>query len=65
MTYNQAVAYGTVFNRKVYKDGWYRVDDRGMTCSVTDLSIRCPKFTEEDKKTNDWIVLSFDGEVIT
>jgi len=63
MTYEEAVKSDKPFNRKKYKDGWYNIDDRGYTCHIRDLSIRCPAFTEEDKKATDWHV--WDGKTLT
>jgi len=54
MTYEEARNSGKPFNRKVYDDGWYYVDFRGVDCSATDLSQRF--WSEEDLKAIDWIV---------
>lgn len=54
MTYEEAKNSGKPFNRKVYFDGWYIVDFRGVDCSETDLSQRF--WTEEDLKATDWIL---------
>lgn len=56
MTYEEAINSGKPFNRTKYEDGWYYIDERGMVCSLTDLSIRNPKFTEEDKQATDWVI---------
>jgi ribosomal protein L32 len=55
-TYDEVIKQRKPFNRAKYKDGWYYIDDRGHVCSLTDLSIRNPNFTEEDKNATDWIV---------
>lgn len=45
-------------NRAKYKDGWYRLDQRGYWCHYRDLSIRNPTWTQEDIDADDWLVAS-------
>jgi hypothetical protein len=52
MTYLEAKNSGFFFNRRVYKDGWYKVDSRGLDISVSDLSIRT--WSQEDLSSLDW-----------
>ena len=56
MTYEEAIKSGKPFNRKKYEDGWYVVDGRGLITHLNDMSIRNPRFTEEDKRSTDWYI---------
>lgn len=47
-----------IANRPKYKDGWYRLDSRGMWCHYIDLSIRRPDWRKEDLEADDWLVVS-------
>jgi hypothetical protein len=62
MSYEQAIASRKPFNRKKYEDGWYRLDGRGYICHIHDLSIRCPRFSVEDKAALDWHIKEEDEE---
>lgn len=64
MKYQEAVESGLPFNRLKYKDGWYRVDQRGYTVHVRDLSIRNPEFNEFDKNCDDWVVYLSDHDAL-
>jgi hypothetical protein len=52
MTYTEARNSNFFFNRRIYKDGWYKVDSRGLDISVNDFSTR--HWSEEDLFSNDW-----------
>jgi hypothetical protein len=52
MNYTDARNSKSFFNRRIYKDGWYRVDSRGEDISVNDFSVR--KWSEEDVSADDW-----------
>lgn len=54
MTFEQVKKLNKSFNRKIYVDGWYIIDKRGVSIHQQDLSQRF--WSEEDLNANDWIV---------
>lgn len=54
LDYQTAKNSGFPFNRSVYKDDFYIVDNRGLDCAERDLSQR--NWTDADLISTDWII---------
>lgn len=54
LDYETAKNSGFPFNREVYKDDFYVVDNRGLDCAERDLSQR--NWSGVDLSSNDWII---------
>ena len=57
LTYEQAIKSGQPFNRQKYGDGFYIINSKGLVTHHNDLSVRSPRFSEEDKGATDWYIM--------